>query len=386
MNQAQRNQLAAFSLRKAIGQTRNLLYVEGQTVTVPLTGHRTKTVLKAVRSWIVDAYRKPAKKESDKNVKLADHDAVFVWQGFDQFGVKAALPMRDAFLIDNGRNEVWRITHVKPIETFDALYIVTCKPYSSLELSISYETEASAGIGILASASFSVTDLIFIRPPASPASIDLSSDWQTVPFSVFGPPPALQGDVRTACISSMQAVGASYIEFELQRSVEPEGGKIWERVESGLAQINGWGYCRMVWNDEPPWIAPGNLLRYRVKVRLVSGYARIFNPEFTIKAEMIVQRTQGNSTVEFDYNDLAAGPINIIVPSGKLISVVYIYTDTAFDSKIMMNQLGIGLPVEKQESGSRYRWEPVEISSGFVTMSSEDAPAVGAGKVVIIYC
>jgi hypothetical protein len=74
--------------------------------------------------------------------------------------------------------------------------------------------------------------------------------------------------------------------------VEPEEGiQIWERVESGLAQVNGWGYCRVVWNDEPPWIALGNLLRYRVRARLVSGYARIFNPEFTIKVEMIVQVT-----------------------------------------------------------------------------------------------
>lgn len=291
MNQAQRKHLAAFSLRKAIGQTRNLLYVEGPSVTVPINAYKSKIVVNAVRSWTVDAYRKPTKKDSDKNVKLADHDAVFVWQAFDRFGIQAELPVRDAFLVDGARGETWCITHVKPIETLDALYIVTCKPQANFELSAPSESEATAAIGVSADISFSFADLIYIRPPVQPVSINLDYDWQTIPFSVFGPPLALNGDLRTACISSVQAVGASCIEFELQRSVEPEGVQIWERVESGLAQVNGWGYCRMVWNDEPPWIVLGNLLRYRVRARLVSGYARIFNPEFTIKVEMIVQVT-----------------------------------------------------------------------------------------------
>jgi hypothetical protein len=387
MNQAQRKRLAAFASRKAIGQTRSLLYVEGQSVEMPTGRLSSKTVLKAIRSWTVDAYRKPAKKESDKNVRLADHDAVFVWQGFDQFGARAALPVRDAFLIDGGRNEVWQITHVKPIETFDALYTVTCKPFFNLELSRSHETEASAGIGISASASFSVTDLIFIRPPVSHASVDLSTDWQTVPFSVFGPPLALQGDVRTACISSVQAVGASCIEFELQRSVEPEGIKVWERVESGFAQINGWGYCRMVWGDEPPWIAPGSLLKYRVRARIVSGYARIFNPEFTIKAEMIVQRTQGYISAEFTGADLASGPVLIGGLPGRYITQVITKIDGDFGCN-----LSVGIASAPDLYGN---FEGTEDHIGFVykhgnadviQISAAGTPnAMASGEITILF-
>jgi hypothetical protein len=388
MNQAQRKQLAAFALRKAIGQTRSLLYVEGQTVTVPVSGHRTKTVLKAIRSWTVDAYRKPAKKESDKNVKLADHDAVFTWQGFDQFGVKAALPLRDAFLVDGGRGETWQITHVKPIETFDALYIVTCKPFFNLELSNSHETEASAGIGISASASFSVTDLIFIRPPVvSPASIDLSADWKTVPFSVFGPPPALQGDVRTACISSVQAVGASCIEFELQRSVEPEGGKIWERVGSGFSQVNGWGYCRMVWNDEPPWIAPGNLLRYRVRARLVSGYASIFNPEFTVKTEMIVQRTQGYIATSFTGTNLISGPVLIGSLPGRYITQVVTKIDGDFGCNLNVGtESTTDLYGNFEGIGDHVGFVYKRGNAGAIQVSAAGTPnAMASGEVAILF-
>lgn len=388
MNQHQLIRLKSFALRKALGQLRSLLYVEGPAATIKVSDYRTKTVVNAERSWTVEAYKKPAKKEVDKNVRIADHDAVFVWQAFDQFGIKANLPVRDAWLIDAANNEVWCITHVKTIETLDAVYIVTCKPEPGLELSVSHETEAEAAIGISSSTSFSFSDLIFIRPPApSQTSIELDGEWQTVPFSVFGPPQSLQGDVRTVCVSSAQAVGVSCIEFELQRSVEPAGSKIWERVESGLAEVRGWGYCCMVWNDEPPWIASGYLLRYRVRARLVSGYARIFNPEFTVKAEMIVQRTQGHITAAFTGEDLALGPVLIGSLHGRFVIQVVTKIEGDFgcnliigiegDTEIYGNFEGTGNYI-----GLIYQ----QGQAGAIQVSAAGTPnALASGEITILY-
>ena len=390
-NRIQKLQLSAFNLRRKVGQLVRLLYVEGP-VSYPGDG---SVIISSEYSEVVEAYRKPVGRESDHGIKIADQDMVFAWTAIDQNGTPRKKPLLNCWLINQESGESWEITNVKGQGAWSSTYRVICKPSSVSSVAAQVEIDTAATTGVQADISISVTDLLFVRPPVDQVpwgEVELDTDWQTVPLSIFGPPAAgIYGDVRTVCTSTMQAVGLGSIELDLQRSNEVVGTRLWQSVGTGVSQVNGFDTVMETFSDSPPWIPAENRLLYRLRARLLSGYARIYNQEFAIKAEVIIQKTKGHLSLTFTGAELALGPLLVgDLPAGSFLNEIITTIESTFTGVTFsigtLAEPGIYGELLSAEAGESYVGLIKEAFSGPLYISSTGAvPTDGQSTITLTY-